>query len=212
MSLSPSALDRIDAWFTLKLGANQASFIRTYLVAQNQGGQDLDTWNAKLLEFTSNIVSPLLGNGDYTMSLVTNLLTTTGLTDSVGSDDIPLSINGQGNALPPNVSALSSYRPDPPKPRHVSRLYWPFISTSLVGSDTKLTTAGRATVHDQAQLFLGPLTLTVGPFELKFANVIVTKATNSTDILKTVVTSDTLSTQRRRLRGSQKASWETEQN
>lgn len=208
MPLVPTLLDRIDAWVSVSLADNRASLLRTYIVTRNTGSVDLSVWASGILSFTANRLSPVMGSGDYLLSVTTNLKKTDGQTDTYTISDAPLSLSGQGNPLPPNVTALSSFRPGTPKPRHVSRLYWPFVSSNFLGSDTGMTPAGQATVQGQAELFLFTLDFGGSGYAIRARNAIVTKATQEWEYLTAVETSFFFATQKRRLRGSQKASWE----
>lgn len=209
MSNNPAVGDLVDVWFTAKYSQVASTVLRTYRVVLASGGS-LPTYQSHstlLLSVHLNKLGPVMGNGDYGMSVAVNVYRDGSLLETYSTGDIPVSISGQGDRLPPACSPVSSFRPNPTSPRVVSRLYWPCASSDLVGSDTRLSVTGWAIVQAQAESFLGTQDWGGGGYSLRCRNTIRHKGTLDWLYLATADTLWNVGTQRRRNRGPQRFNW-----
>lgn len=209
MSELPVAGDLLDVWYTAKYGTVVSTVLRTYRMLLAFGGS-LPTYEdhaATLVAVHDLRLTPVMGDGDYDMSVEVNVYRDGSLLENYSSGDIPMSISGQGPRLPPACCPISSFRPNPTSPRVVSRLYWPCASSNLVGTDTRLSLTGWATVQAQAETFLGIQDWGGSGYAIRTRSTIRHKGTLDWLYLATADTLWNVGTQRRRNKGPQKAQW-----
>lgn len=207
MAEVPEVFDRMQHWTTLKRGIPVASIGQWLLVSRNTGSLDLEQWAYQGALFSRTWLSSILGTGEYEVTSSLYLWRGGNVIDTAVSVPLPLSILADSYPFPANVTALSSYRPDPQKPRVVSRTYWPFIRTSLCDSDTTLSLAGQAAVDFVASKYLGVEDWGGSGFAIRAIRYIRHKSTGLDERLVTVSTSRKLATQRRRLLEIQRSVW-----
>lgn len=209
MSNTPSVGDLLDVWFTAKYAQVSSTVLRTYRMLL-VSGSSVPTYQAHaslLVSVHTNKLGPVMGDGDYDMSVKVNVYRDGSLLETYGSGDIPMSISGQGNRLPPAVGPVSSFRPVVYLPRFVSRLYWPCASSDLIGNDTRLSLTGWAIVQAQAESFLGTQDWGGSGYALRTRSTIRHKGTLDWFYLGTADTLWSVGTQRRRNRGPQRYHW-----
>lgn len=210
MAETPVTFDRIALWVTLKLGLNDATMSFWNLVARNSPPSSLLFVAERAVVFYSYYLPSILGFGDYTLSVSLDLWRAGIYLETAEVSDVPLSVAGASPPLPPNVAALSSFRPDPPRPRVVARTYWPFLRREFMDSDTQLSVAGFAAVHFLTSLHVGVQDWGGSGFAVRMIRYIRHKSDGSDSRIIYGDTSLRIATQRRRLRGSQKAAWNRE--
>lgn len=207
MAEIPQMGDRLIHYLTMKLGSNSASISLRWEVTRNFPSQDLVTWVGQSFLWGSNLLSPLVGNGDYLLTSDLTLLRGGSEIDHAVISDIGMSVTGQGNPLPPNATALSSFKTADHKPRQVSRTYWPFIRSDWLGDSTKLTATGVAAYQAAATSTLGIIDWGGGGFALRVRRRIYHRSTGTDSVLAIADTRPEIATQRRRVRGSQRLTW-----
>lgn len=209
MSNLPQINDVIDVWVSFDYGVTHASVLRTYKVLFTSGLAlpDYETHKTLLASWNLLRFEPILGNGVYAYTQIANIFRDGSPLETTSLSTYPLEVFGHSHRLPPGVSPISTFRPFNPKPRQVSRLYWPHASLSLLGDDTLLSPAGEALITAQANLFLGILDWGGAGYSLRTRNVIRHKATGSLSFLETTKTLPEIGTQKRRNRGNQKKAW-----
>lgn len=199
--------DRIIQWWTIKLADNSASFVRYFPRMIFTAGIDLSTFIQQSDSRTQLDVSPMLGTGEYITHSYLYLVRNDVVVDQLQSNDSPLSIIASGGPLPPNVAALSSFRPDPPRSRRVSRIYWPFINVDFMDSDAKLTAFGKGVIEAVAAKYLVTIDWGGSGFVVRLRAGFNGTFPSPGEVFATTETSPYFATQSRRLRGSKKASW-----
>jgi len=209
MSNLPLEGDLLDVWYTAKYAQVTSTILRTYRITRAFGTSLPDYQShANLLVAVHTLkLQALLGDGDYSMSVEVIVYRDGSQLEGYSSSDIPVSISGQGNRLPPAVGPVSTFRPDPPSPRFVSRLYWPCCSCDLIGTDTRLSLLGWTAVQGAAESFLGSQDWGGSGYALRARNTIRHRGTLDWFYLFTADTLWNVGTQRRRNRGPQKAHW-----
>jgi len=209
MAETPQLGDRLLQYATISLGDNSASLSFWWRVTLNSGSKDLVTWVSQSRQWAAGVLAPLIGDGDYTIGSDLTLYQAGSVVDHQAAADIPMSVSGQSNPLPPNNAIVSSFRPDPAVPRRVSRTYWPFVRSDYINTDTTLSLTGYASYQNAAET----MTLTTdwggSGFALRVQRYVRHKATGLDSRLLHAETSLFVGTQKRRLRGSQKATWES---
>lgn len=199
--------DKLTHWLTIYLGDNSASVIRTWVVAAITLSPNLPATEAAM---TARLWGRLKnGMGDGTFDLVTHLRQFRGgsLIDEVVTE-YPNQPGGGGNdpPLPPNVAAVVSWPTNPYSPRRISRLYWPFVSTVHV-SDTRLTPAAQTQLQGDASVISSSHAINTGTGLVGLQARLESKSDGSLWPLGQPKVSLELGTQRRRVRGSQRAAW-----
>lgn len=209
MSNTPSIGDLVTVWATLGKSDTAMSVNRSYRVTLASGFalptyQLLDT---KIASFHWLLFEPLLAAGTYKLTTVFHVERDNDLIETVQSEIPGLDSPNAATGLPPAVAPLSSFRATLPRPREVSRLYWPFPRKDLLGSDTGLSVSGIAAVQAQANKLLGSLDWGGAGFTLRARSIIRHRSDNSWDTIETADTSLYFASQRRRGRGLQRFFW-----
>jgi len=203
-----SGTDRIIQWYRVKLGSNTASLVFYHARLIFSAGLTLTEVCQNSLSRTNENISPLLGSGEYSTGSHLYLVRDNEVIDSLDTDDTPLSVTGQSNPLPPNTTALSSFRPGDERPRRVSRKYWPFIRSDFLNENGNLTVNAQATIQAVAELYLDTQDWGGSGFSARTRVGFSGQWPDPGELFFSVKTSPLIATQRRRIRGSQKAAWE----
>lgn len=202
--------DNLLVYHTYKLGDNSASFSRWYNIISLSGTPTLATIINDIDQWLWAWTEPILGEANY--DRVTHVYH---WQNGVSVDDMSLATTGfspggtPGPPLPPNVAALTSFYATNRKPREVCKLYWPHLRSDFMGNDTRLTATAIADIGTSS--FLLTLARNFGPVgqRARVNPVIYHRSTGTTHKLETYKVASTIATQRRRVRGSQKAEWES---
>lgn len=201
--------DNLLVFHTYKLAANAASFSRWYNVISLSGIPTLDSIIGNIDDWLWSWTEPIIGEAIYDrVTQVYHIRDGTNI-DLMSIETSTFSPGGSpAGPLPANAAALTSFYAANKKPREVSRLYWPFIRSDFIDSDTRLTPSGKAVIEFSSSLFTLPRNF--GPIgqRARVNPVIYHAVTGLTDKLETYRVKPEIATQRRRLRGSQKRSWD----
>jgi hypothetical protein len=195
-------------WWSISKGYNSCSIVFYYPRLLTAGGPTLTTFVDQCNSRTNLIISPLLGDGEYITKTYLYLMRETTQVDSTETADTGLSIAGQGRSLPPNIALLSSFRPAVPIPRRVSRKYWPFSRSDFLTSGGKVNAAGQAAVDAVAAAYLLTIDFGGSGFSVRVRAGFKGKFPYPGELFSTTKTSEYWATQKRRVRGSQKKSWD----
>jgi len=199
--------DYLKQWYRISLGDNDASLVFYYpRVAFTNVAYLSNFINNSCARINLNL-TPVLGNGDYITGSHLYLLRSGTIVDDLDSGDIPLSVTGSASPLPANAAALSSFRPDPGSPRRVARKYWPFIRADFLATGTTINLGGMIALNSLATLFLSTIDFGGTGFAVRCRVGFTGIWPSPGQLWVSQMTSSLWATQRRRLRGSQKASW-----
>lgn len=199
--------DRIIQWYRVKLGNNTASLVFYHPRLSFSAGLTLTEVCQNSLSRTNENIKPLLGSGEYTTGSQLYLVRSDTIIDSLDTNDTPLSVTNQSNPLPPNAAALSSFRPEVEKARRVSKKYWPFIRSDFLNENGNLTPTAQAVIQTVAQLYLVTQDWGGSGFSARTRVGFAGQWPNPGELFFSVKTSPLIATQKRRVRGSQKAAW-----
>lgn len=199
--------DRLIQWFTIRLGDSAASMVKYFPRLAMTNVPFLSTFIHNSCARTLLDLEPILGKGEYIGSSHLYLIRADVMIDNLNSGDIPLSVGGNYGPLPPNVTALSSFRPEPATPRRVARSYWPFIRTDFCSPSGDLTQAGRDEVQLLASKYLVTIDWGGSGYSARVRAGFDGTWPDPGQLFVTAATSPFFATQRRRLRGTQRATW-----